>query len=90
MAKSAYNEDFTTMLPIGGIDGTLERRMKTKLLKGKIIAKTGSLSHVTALSGYAERKGGKRYAFSILVNNYNGPAADIRDVIDKICNELVN
>ncbi len=90
MAKSAYNEDFTTMLPIGGIDGTLERRMKTKLLKGKIMAKTGSLSHVTALSGYAERKGGKRYAFSILVNNYNGPAADIRDVIDKICNELVN
>lgn len=90
MAKSAYNEDFTTMLPIGGIDGTLERRMKTKLLKGRIIAKTGSLTHVTALSGYAERKGGRRYAFSILVNNYNGPASDIREVVDKICNELVN
>lgn len=90
MAKSTNDEDFTTMLPIGGIDGTLERRMKTKKMKGRIIAKTGSLSHVTALSGYVLRRNGKRFAFSILVNNYNGPSTDIRDVIDKICSVLVD
>jgi len=90
MAKSANDENFVTMLPIGGIDGTLENRMKTKRLKGRIIAKTGSLTHVTALSGYVLRRKGKRYAFSILVNNYNGPATDIRTVIDKICNVLVD
>jgi D-alanyl-D-alanine carboxypeptidase/D-alanyl-D-alanine-endopeptidase (penicillin-binding protein 4) len=90
MAKSTKDEDFTTMLPVGGIDGTLERRMKTKKIKGRILAKTGSLSHVTALSGYVLRRNGKRYAFSIIVNNYNGPSTDIRDVIDKICNVLVD
>jgi serine-type D-Ala-D-Ala carboxypeptidase/endopeptidase (penicillin-binding protein 4) len=90
MAKSANDEDWTTMFPIGGIDGTLENRMKSKKMKGRVIAKTGSLSHVTALSGYITRRSGRRYAFSILVNNYNGPASDIREVIDKICNVLVD
>jgi D-alanyl-D-alanine carboxypeptidase/D-alanyl-D-alanine-endopeptidase (penicillin-binding protein 4) len=90
MAKSSNDEDFTTMLAVGGIDGTLENRMKTKRMKGRILAKTGSLTHVTALSGYVMRRNGRRYAFSILVNNYNGPASDIRTVIDKICNVLVD
>ncbi len=90
MAKSAYNDAWTSMLAVAGSDGTLEHRMKSKELKGRIVAKTGSLSHVTALSGYIDRKGGKRYAFSILVNNYNGPATDIRATIDKICSLLVD
>jgi serine-type D-Ala-D-Ala carboxypeptidase/endopeptidase (penicillin-binding protein 4) len=90
MAKSANDEDWTTMFPVGGIDGTLENRMKSKKMKGRVIAKTGSLTHVTALSGYVMRRSGKRYAFSILVNNYNGPASDIRTVIDKICSVLVD
>jgi D-alanyl-D-alanine carboxypeptidase/D-alanyl-D-alanine-endopeptidase (penicillin-binding protein 4) len=90
MAKSANEEDWTTMFPIGGTDGTLEDRMKSKRMKGRVMAKTGSLTHVTALSGYVMRRSGKRYAFSILVNNYNGPASDIRTVIDKICSVLVD
>jgi serine-type D-Ala-D-Ala carboxypeptidase/endopeptidase (penicillin-binding protein 4) len=90
MAKSANDEDWTTMFPVGGIDGTLEDRMKSKKMKGRVMAKTGSLTHVTALSGYVMRRSGKRYAFSILVNNYNGPASDIRTVIDKICSVLVD
>jgi serine-type D-Ala-D-Ala carboxypeptidase/endopeptidase (penicillin-binding protein 4) len=90
MAKSENDEDFTTMLPVGGTDGTLENRMKSKRMKGRITAKTGSLSHVSALSGYVNRRSGKRYAFSILANNYNGPSSDIRDVIDKICSVLVD
>jgi D-alanyl-D-alanine carboxypeptidase/D-alanyl-D-alanine-endopeptidase (penicillin-binding protein 4) len=90
MAKSTNYEDWTTMLAVGGIDGTLENRMKSKKLKGRIFAKTGSLTHVTALSGYAERRNGRRYVFSMIANNYNGPAADIRDVMDKICSLLVD
>jgi D-alanyl-D-alanine carboxypeptidase/D-alanyl-D-alanine-endopeptidase (penicillin-binding protein 4) len=90
MAKSPNNEAWTSMLAVAGSDGTLEHRMKSKELKGRIVAKTGSLSHVTALSGYVNRKGGKRYAFSVLVNNYNGPATEIRSTIDKICSLLVD
>ncbi len=48
----------------GDPEGTLRRRMHD--LKGKIFAKTGHLSGVGALSGYALGPGGRRYAFSVL------------------------
>jgi D-alanyl-D-alanine carboxypeptidase/D-alanyl-D-alanine-endopeptidase (penicillin-binding protein 4) len=48
-------------------------------------AKTGTLAHVSALAGYIERPDGAWVAFSILVNNYNGRAADVRGVMDRIC-----
>jgi hypothetical protein len=44
--------------------------------------------HVTTLSGYIERPRGWA-AFSILVNNYAGPAAEVRGVMDRICNLLL-
>jgi D-alanyl-D-alanine carboxypeptidase/D-alanyl-D-alanine-endopeptidase (penicillin-binding protein 4) len=57
---------------------------------GAIHAKTGSLSHVTSLSGYMLPAGGKEYAFSILVNNFNGPVSEIRGVLDKIALSVLN
>ena len=85
MYRSPLRASWISLLPIGGRDGTLATRFTDGPGMGRIHAKTGSLSHVSALSGYAERPGGHWTAFSILVNNYNGPAADIRGVMDRIC-----
>ncbi len=74
------------LLPVGGEDGTIGSRFLNTRAAGRIHAKTGSLSHVSALSGYAERRSGDVRTFSILVNNYNGRSSrEIRAVIDKIC-----
>jgi len=56
---------------------------------GRVHAKTGSLSHVAALSGYIERGAGEMVAFSMLVNNFNGRPTEVRGVMDKICNLIV-
>lgn len=48
----------------GDEEGTLRRRMNE--LKGRIYAKTGHLSGVGSLSGYALGQSGQRYAFSVL------------------------
>jgi D-alanyl-D-alanine carboxypeptidase/D-alanyl-D-alanine-endopeptidase (penicillin-binding protein 4) len=85
MYLSPARENFISLLPIGGQDGTLRARFADGPASGRIHAKTGSLSHVSALSGYAQKPSGKWVAFSILVNNYNGSAADIHAVMDKIC-----
>ncbi len=89
MSKSPLAADFASLLPIAGVDGSLRLRFANSKAKGKVFAKTGSLSHTSALSGYAVRRNGHRLAFAILVNNYNGPSKDIRDTIDRICALLV-
>ena len=89
MYASPARENFLSILPIGGQDGTLGSRFSNPDLAGRIHAKTGSLSHVSALSGYAQRRRGDWIAFSILVNNYNGPTGEVRAVMDKICELFV-
>jgi D-alanyl-D-alanine carboxypeptidase/D-alanyl-D-alanine-endopeptidase (penicillin-binding protein 4) len=85
MYHSAARDAWVSLLPIAGQDGTLHARFAGTAVEGRIFAKTGTLSHVSALSGYARRKDGKMLAFSILVNNYNGPPTDVRNAIDRIC-----
>jgi D-alanyl-D-alanine carboxypeptidase/D-alanyl-D-alanine-endopeptidase (penicillin-binding protein 4) len=85
MYRSPERANWISLLPVGGQDGTLSSRFTEGPVLGRIHAKTGSLSHVSALSGYAERPGGRWVAFSILVNNYNGPSGEVRAVMDRIC-----
>jgi serine-type D-Ala-D-Ala carboxypeptidase/endopeptidase (penicillin-binding protein 4) len=85
MYHSAARDAWVSLLPVAGQDGTLHARFADTPVAGRIFAKTGSLSNVAALSGYAHRKNGRMLAFSILVNNYNGSAADLRAAIDRVC-----
>src|SRR5579871_6686 len=89
MYSSPSRESWISLLPVGGRDGTLISRFPDATVAGRIHAKTGSLMHVSALSGYAERPDGTWVAFSILVNNQNGPAAEARGIIDQICTLIV-
>ena len=58
--------------PLAGGIGTLEKRYRTKPEKYHIRAKTGSLSGVAGLAGFAGRtEEGNSYVFTFL---YNGPA----------------
>ncbi|MEX2261240.1 MAG: D-alanyl-D-alanine carboxypeptidase/D-alanyl-D-alanine-endopeptidase [Bryobacteraceae bacterium] len=82
-------ENWLGLMPVGGEDGTLRLRFDGAPARGRILAKTGTLSHVSALSGYVMRPAGGPLAFSILVNNYGGPAWAIRAAIDKICDWMV-
>ena len=73
--SQSWGEFFLQSLPVAGVDGTLRSRMKGTAAEKNLRAKTGSLSHVTALGGYVTSAGGERYILSILINNYLGPAS---------------
>jgi D-alanyl-D-alanine carboxypeptidase/D-alanyl-D-alanine-endopeptidase (penicillin-binding protein 4) len=90
MAQSAHKEDWLTLLPVSGVDGSLATRLDDPRVKGRIHAKTGSLNHVSALSGYADTRNGHRLTFSIFINNATAGAVQQRELIDKICAVLVN
>ena len=89
MYASSLREQWVGLLPVGGQDGSLNSRFADPPALGRIHAKTGTLTHVSALSGYAQRQDSSWVAFSILVNNHNGRAADVRGIIDQICTLIV-
>lgn len=84
MHLSPHRDAWVSLLPVGGEDGTLSTRFTGMPGASRIRAKTGTLSHVSALSGYAESASRGPLAFAIICNNYNSPSSEIRDVIDKI------
>ncbi|MBK5294839.1 MAG: D-alanyl-D-alanine carboxypeptidase/D-alanyl-D-alanine-endopeptidase [Acidobacteriia bacterium] len=83
MMGGPHAEAWVDLMPVGGEDGTLDLRFKG-FSQGRVRAKTGTISHVSALSGYLDTKDERRIVFSILVNNANMPASVIRQFIDKI------
>jgi serine-type D-Ala-D-Ala carboxypeptidase/endopeptidase (penicillin-binding protein 4) len=67
---------FDEGLPVAGVNshwvgGTLRYRMNGTRAAGNAHAKTGTLTGVTALSGYVTSRDGRRYAFS-MISNYAG------------------
>lgn len=85
MDKSPEQKAWIDSLPIGGEDGSLAFRFKDKARPaGTVRAKTGTLSHVTALGGYLDTERGQRLIFSVIVNNANDSATEIRRWVDKL------
>jgi len=71
-----YGRAFFDSLPVAGRTGTLADRMRGSSAQGRCHAKTGTLTGVSALSGYCFSRAGRRYAFSILMNGvYDTDAA---------------
>jgi serine-type D-Ala-D-Ala carboxypeptidase/endopeptidase (penicillin-binding protein 4) len=64
--------------------GTLSTRLKDIELR----AKTGTLDMVVALSGYLTAKDGKRYIFSVVLNNFTCASSAARDIADSFARTL--
>ena len=82
-----FGPEFETSLPIAAVDGTLRERAEDA--EGSVRAKTGLLTRVTGLSGFARRTGGDDVVFSILVNGYRGSAESAMKALDGFVEVLV-
>jgi serine-type D-Ala-D-Ala carboxypeptidase/endopeptidase (penicillin-binding protein 4) len=88
-ATQPWGELYRSTLPVAGEDGTLSDRMKNTPAAARVFAKTGTIGHGNALSGYATTLRGEQLLFSILGNNVNLHAQDANKVIDAICLAMV-
>jgi serine-type D-Ala-D-Ala carboxypeptidase/endopeptidase (penicillin-binding protein 4) len=78
-------ERIKTIFPTGN-EGTLENYYRSE--EGYIFAKTGTLSGVVALSGFIYTKKNKLLIFSILVNNHQASAVQVRRAMEKFVRSL--
>jgi D-alanyl-D-alanine carboxypeptidase/D-alanyl-D-alanine-endopeptidase (penicillin-binding protein 4) len=76
-------------LPVAGVDGSLQDRMKGTVAAGRVHAKTGSVEHVRTLSGFADTPGGRRLIFSFLSNNQGGKSHEAVDALNALCVAMI-
>ena len=91
--RSAYRDPqvFAALwdaLPIAGVDGTLAHRMKASPAHRRVRAKTGTLTGVSSLAGYARTEDGRTLAF-VIINQNVLRGARARAFQDKVARELV-
>jgi D-alanyl-D-alanine carboxypeptidase/D-alanyl-D-alanine-endopeptidase (penicillin-binding protein 4) len=80
---------FKDSLAVAGGDGTLKNRFAGTSLRGRVLAKTGTVRGVSALSGYLNARNGKCYVFSILINkDTSGTAKPIEEKIVQVIDGL--
>lgn len=74
-------------MPTAGVDGTLKKRLRGTYTRGKVWAKTGTVTGVTSLAGYCEASNGHLLCFAIInqgvMYGKNGRAFQ-----DRVCHAL--
>ena len=68
MRAEPYGEDFIDSLAVAGQEGTVADRMHGTAAAGRCRLKTGTLTGVSALSGYCFNRSGRTMIFSVLMN----------------------
>lgn len=77
-------------LSVAGVDGTLAREMSHSKTRGKVWAKTGTLSHpygISSLAGFCKSSNGHTLAFAIMDSEMS--VLDARVLQNKLCRLLV-
>ncbi|SDX49366.1 D-alanyl-D-alanine carboxypeptidase, serine-type, PBP4 family [Marininema mesophilum] len=80
--KTPYFDTFYQNLPIAGKDGSLTYRMNDTPAANNLRGKTGTLTHLSGLSGYVRTKDNEWLAYSILMNGYTSES--LTSLQDKI------
>jgi len=75
MWRTEAGDAFIQSLAIAGSEGTVASRMEGTAAAGRCRAKTGTLTGVSALSGYCFNRSGRVMAFSILMNGVRNLSA---------------
>lgn len=83
--ESRWWAQFRDALAVGGVDGTLRRRMCGSRAEGRVYAKTGTLTGVSALSGYVNTRGGETVVFSMIFNGFGCDVTRVRRLQDHTC-----
>ncbi len=84
MANSPLFEVYKNSLSVAGETGMLRRRFQETTATRIVYAKTGTLTGVAGLAGYIDPPNFQPLAFSIIVNNANLWASELRQAIDEI------
>ncbi len=80
---------FNNSLPVAGKNGSMTSLCKGTFAENNLRAKTGYINRARGYCGYVKTKSGKELAFSVLFNNYDCSAKEMKLKIEKLLVALV-
>ena len=90
VARRPDADVFISALPIAGVDGTLQNRLRGTAAQGNVHAKTGDISGARTLSGYVTTRDGERLVFVLMANHFTVPSRIVDVAADHIVERLAN
>jgi D-alanyl-D-alanine carboxypeptidase/D-alanyl-D-alanine-endopeptidase (penicillin-binding protein 4) len=90
MARHRYVNDYIASLAAPGMDGATGRRLRPYMRSGLLRYKTGSISQVQGLSGYAFGIDGDTLAVACFINGFTGSSEAAARLMDSVFVRIAN
>ncbi len=84
MYRSARFKDLVEVMAVAGQSGTLRLIRLPSSFTGTIYGKSGYMTGVRSYAGYYQSASGRWYAFTMIANNYNGSAGEMRAAFTEV------
>lgn len=82
--QQTWFASFEAALPLAGVNGSMASLCKGTTAEKNMRAKTGYITRARGYAGFVKDKNGRVLCFSLLANNYNCSAAEMRKRLEKI------
>ena len=89
-AQSHWYPEFATSLPIAGIDGTMQKRLKDSVAQARARIKTGYLKNVISIAGFVRDTQGNDMIVVAILNAEELTVAQGKPLLDGIITWLAN
>lgn len=80
---------FVSSLPEGALSGTMKNYFRDELFRGRVVAKTGTITSAKSFAGYFTTNSGRRIAFTTFANGFTVPSRKITDNMERIVKEII-
>ena len=91
MATDSFSNDYLTLFPKAGFDGTMKNFLVSTPLSGRVAMKTGSMKGVQSYGGYLfDENGYPTHVIVFMVNNFRCSRAALKKDIERLLLEKFN
>lgn len=89
MYNSSASEAFLSSLPEGAVSGTMKSYFRDEMFRGRVIAKTGTITSAKSFAGYCITNSGRRIAFTMFCNGFTVSSRTMTNNMEKIVREII-
>jgi D-alanyl-D-alanine carboxypeptidase/D-alanyl-D-alanine-endopeptidase (penicillin-binding protein 4) len=89
MHNSSATAAFIASLPEGAVSGTMKSYFRDEFFRGRVFAKTGTISSAKSFAGYVTTGSGRRLAFTMFANGFTVSNRIITDYMESVVREII-